>query len=138
MAWFVFKNNYFEFDSMIKQQVSGRAIGTKFAPPYACIFMDRVETEFPQKEHLKPWVWLRYIDDTFFAWTQGEDELYKFLESLNSFHLNLKFTLEYSTEEINFLDVTVKLNNNKFVTDPYCQPTDTSNTFIITLVTQNT
>ena len=25
------------------QQISGTAIGTKFAPPYACIYMDQVE-----------------------------------------------------------------------------------------------
>ena len=93
MAQFVLKNNYFEFDSMIKQQVLGTAIGTKFAPPYACNFMDRVETEFLEREHLKPWVWLRY-DDIFFLWTHLEHELYKFLERLNSFHANLKFTLE--------------------------------------------
>ena len=43
MALFVLKNNYFEFDSIIKQEVSGTTIVTKFAPPYACIFMDRVE-----------------------------------------------------------------------------------------------
>ena len=61
MVQFVLKSNYFEFDSMIKQQVSGTAIGTKFFPSYACIFMDRVETEFFEKEHLKPRVWLRYI-----------------------------------------------------------------------------
>ena len=53
LKWLVLKNNYFKFDLMIKQQVSGTAIGTKFAPPYACIFMDRVETEFLEKEHLK-------------------------------------------------------------------------------------
>ena len=93
MAQFVLKNNYFEFDSMIKQQVLGTAIETKFAPPYACNFMDRVETEFLEKEHLKPWVWLRYYD-IFFLWTHLEDELYKFLERLNSFRANLKFTLE--------------------------------------------
>ena len=46
MAEFVLKNNYFEFDSKIKKQISGTAIGTKFAPPYACIFMDKVEREF--------------------------------------------------------------------------------------------
>ena len=33
MAEFVLKNNFFEFDSKVKQQVSGTAIGTKFAPP---------------------------------------------------------------------------------------------------------
>ena len=40
------KNNYFEFNRNVKQQLSVTAIGTKFAPPYACIFMDKVETAF--------------------------------------------------------------------------------------------
>ena len=56
------KNNYFKFDSLIKQQVSGAAIRSKFAPPYASIFMDRVKAEFLEKEHLKQCVWLRNID----------------------------------------------------------------------------
>ena len=64
MAPFVLKNNYIEFDSIIKQQVSG-----------ICIFMDRVEAEFLEKQYLKLWVSLRYIDDTFFIWTQEEDKL---------------------------------------------------------------
>ena len=46
MARFVLKNIFFEFDTKIKQQISGTAIGTKFAPPYTCIFMERVETGF--------------------------------------------------------------------------------------------
>ena len=54
LAEFVLKNNYFEFDSKIKQQVSGTAIGTKFAPPYACIFLDQVESRFLEKQILKP------------------------------------------------------------------------------------
>ena len=44
MAKFALKNNFFEFNSKIKQHVSGTVIGTKFAPPYACIFMDKFET----------------------------------------------------------------------------------------------
>ena len=40
MADFVLKNN---FDSKFYKQISGTAIGTKFAPPYACIFVDRKE-----------------------------------------------------------------------------------------------
>ena len=67
---------------------------------------------------------MRYIDDTFLVWTHVEDERYKFLERLNSFHLNLKFISECSREEIIFLNVPVKLNNNQFVTDLYCKPTD--------------
>ena len=53
MTLFVLKNNYIRFDSMIKQQVSGTAIGTTFAPQYACISMDRMEAEFPEKQYLK-------------------------------------------------------------------------------------
>ena len=45
MADFVLKNN-FEFNAEVKQQKSGTATGTKFASPYACIFMDDVETDF--------------------------------------------------------------------------------------------
>ena len=40
MAEFVLKNNVFEFNGKVKQQVVGTGIGTKFAPPYACVHMD--------------------------------------------------------------------------------------------------
>ena len=124
MAKFVLKNNFFEFDSKIKRQISGTAIGTKFAPPYACIFMDKFEADFLTTQNLKPWVWLRYIDDIFFVWTHGEEKLHDFLSCLNVFHPNLKFTYEYSTDRINFLDVIVKKEKDKFLTDLYCKATD--------------
>lgn len=38
------KDNYFEFDRSVYEKVSGTAISTKFAPPYACIYMNRLET----------------------------------------------------------------------------------------------
>ena len=38
IAKFVLQSNYFEFNGETKQQISGTAIGTKFAPPCACIF----------------------------------------------------------------------------------------------------
>ena len=46
--------------------MSGTAIGTKSAPPYACIFMDYVETEFLKTQAIKSWLWKRFIDDIFF------------------------------------------------------------------------
>ena len=39
MARFVLKNNFFEFDTRIKQQISETAIGTKFAPPWMPVFL---------------------------------------------------------------------------------------------------
>ena len=56
MTDFVLRSNYFEFDSCIKQQISSTAIGTKFKPPYACIFMDKVQNAFLESENTKPWV----------------------------------------------------------------------------------
>ena len=76
MAEFVLNNNFFEFDLKVKQQVSGTAIGTKFEPPYACIFMDKVEIDFfLERQVAKPLVWLRYIDDIFFIWNESEEKL---------------------------------------------------------------
>ena len=46
MAEFVLKNNFFEFDANVYQQIPGTAIGKKFERPYACIFMDQLETKF--------------------------------------------------------------------------------------------
>lgn len=45
MAEFVLKSDYFEFNSKVKQQLSGTAIGAKFVPPYAYIFINQVETD---------------------------------------------------------------------------------------------
>ena len=56
MASFVLKNNLFEFNGKVKQQVSGTAIGTKFAPTYACIFMDKIESDFLKTQEAKPLV----------------------------------------------------------------------------------
>ena len=124
MAEFVLKNNYFQFSDKVYQQISGTAIGTKFAPPYACIFMDQVESKFLQTQKFQPLVWFRYIDDIFFIWTHGEKSLKKFMMEFNNFNPNIKFTYEFSEASINFLDLSVKLFNGKIQTSLYVKPTD--------------
>ena len=46
MAEFVLKKNYIQFNGKVKKHISGSAIGIKFVPSYAFIFMDQVENEF--------------------------------------------------------------------------------------------
>ena len=87
MAEFVLKNNFFEFNGSVKQQVSGTAIGTKCAPTYACIYVDGVETEFLKTQERTPLVWFRHIDDTVFIWTHGKEHPETFLQELNNFNL---------------------------------------------------
>ena len=56
IASFVLENNYFKFNGDVKKQISGTAIGTKFAPPCACIFIDGLKTKFLQFQSLQPLV----------------------------------------------------------------------------------
>ena len=124
MAEFVLKNNLFEFNSKVYQQKSGTAIGTKFAPPYACIYMDEVEQKFLETQDKKPLIWLRYIDDIFFIWTHGEQQLETFLNDLNSFSPNLNFASEKKKKSIPLLNLKVKLVNGKLETDLHIKSTD--------------
>ena len=86
--------------------------------------MDEVEQNFLQTQSKKPLIWLRYIDDIFFIWTHGEQELEIFLKHLNSFTPNLSFTHEASKNCIPFLDLKVKLIDGKLETDLFMKPTD--------------
>ena len=61
MADFVLKKNLFEFNCKFYKQISGTAIGTKFAPLYGCIFMDHIETKLLKVQDIKPWFWKRFI-----------------------------------------------------------------------------
>ena len=58
---------------------------------------------------LQPHIWWKCIDDIFFIWEHGEDSLKQFIETLNALHITIKFMAEWSREEINFLDVNVRL-----------------------------
>ena len=124
MTDFVLKNNYFEFNGQIKQQISGTVIGTNFVPPCACLFMDKIETAFPETQELQPLVWFRYIDNIFFICTHGEQECQTFLRNLNEFHTDIKFTYESSKESIAFLDLKISVRNSKIITDLYVKYTD--------------
>ena len=110
MAEFVLKNNFFEFNNQIKQQISGTAIGTKYAPTYPCISMDKLETEFLETHTEKLFWWVGYIDGIFFIRTHGQEKLKVFLEDLNKFQPNLKFTSDTREENVAFLDLKVKLD----------------------------
>ena len=68
----------------------------------------RLSKSFQKRKAKKPLIWLRYIDDIFFIWTHGEQELERFLKDLNNFTLDLSFTHKASKNCIPFLDLQVK------------------------------
>ena len=125
LADLVLTNNFFEFDEKTFHQKQGTAIGTKFAPPYAVLFMSEFEEKALSNSPLAPWVWWRYIDDVFIIWEHGEEKLQEFLEYLNSIHPTIKFTHKYSQTSIEFLDVQVTKSGGRLKTDLYIKETDT-------------
>ena len=125
LAEIVLKNNFFEFGSDTFVQRKGTAIGTKFAPPYAIVYLGKFEEEALEGYHLKPWIWNRFLDDIFLIWEHGETEFLKFMEYLNSIHPNIKFTYKISTECVEFLDVLVRRDGDTLSTDLYVKDTDT-------------
>ena len=70
-------------------------------------------------------MWLRYLDESFCIWIQGYQNLNELFHYINSLHPTIKFTMDYSITEINFLGVTVTKVCNKLETDLYCKPNDT-------------
>ena len=79
----VLVGNLFRFDRQVYSQLVETAMGTKMAPSYANLFMDRFERSFLDSEPTRPLVWLRYIDDIFCIWTSSRQSLDAFLDRLN-------------------------------------------------------
>ena len=124
LARFILENNFFEFEDKIYRQKLGTAIGTKFAPSFANLFMFDLERKLLREYRLSPWVWWRFLDDIFIIWLHDEEKLKDFFSYANSFHETMKFTWDWSTEKLPFLDVMVRRRGNGLVTDVYPKPTD--------------
>ena len=124
MAEIVLKNNWFEFNSKVFQQISGPPLGTKFVSPYACIYMDRVEQDFLETQELQPLLWLMYINDIFFIWTLAKGGLKSFMEKFNNFTPSLRFIYESSKKGISFLDLIITVSEQKLKTTLHIKSTD--------------
>ena len=124
MDQFVLKNNFFEFNNDVFQQISGTAIGTKSAPPYTCIFMDQIEIKFLRTQSHEVMVWFRDIYNIFFIWTHGEEKLEEFMADFNAFNSNIQFTYEPSEKSTAFLDLDVALYNGRLESTVHVKPTD--------------
>ena len=106
MAESVLKNNVFEHNMRYFKRLQGADIGTKFAPPYAILFMGYLEDKILNSFVEKPLVWWRYIDTIFMIWQHGEEKR-KRIKILDSYHPATKFTAEYSLDKVNLLYVEV-------------------------------
>ena len=106
------------------QQIDGVAMGSPLGVLFAQAFMTHVECEVLQLDGVKPEIYCRYIDDIFVC-TDDESTLPRLKEKLQSIS-GLQFTIDYNnSHSFPFLDVSVAIDEDSFMTDVYRKPTDT-------------
>ena len=86
--------------------------------------------EYYKKSGRKPYIWLSFIDDVFFIWTEGEESLKDFISFTQNYSQtknmksNIKFEVHQSVDMVNFLDVSVMMKDGNISTTVYSMPTD--------------
>lgn len=76
--------NYFVFNDKFYLQIKGTAMGKRFAPSYANIFMANWEKEALSKCKIQPICYLRYLDHIWGIWKGSSEEFDVFFATLNS------------------------------------------------------
>ena len=122
--------NDFMFNDKFYLQIKGTAMGKKFAPAYANIFMADWEDKAFLKCNKKPAYYLRYLDDIWGIWTGSEQEFDEFVNTLNSHDPSIRLKTQINKQTIDFLDTTVFKGDNfttSFILDikVYFKSTDT-------------
>ena len=104
-------------------QVDDVGMDSPLGPVLANIFMMELERNIIPKLSNDISLWKRYVDDTicFIKLTS----INKVLETLNSYHKDIKFTIEIETEnKISFLDVLLIHDNSLISTKVYRKNTN--------------
>ena len=105
-------------------QIDGVSMGCFFALILANIFVGF------QERHLfdgfpKPFIYLRYVDDTF-VFFRSRNDAFSFFDKLNKLHSSLRFTMrEENNGELPFLDVLVERRDSSLLASVYRKPTFT-------------
>ena len=109
-------------------------MGTIFAPTYGTLSMGYFEIKlhsicfFKHGELLAEYIkenWNRFLDDCYTVLRSSQISSAELLLTLNAINPSIQFTMEYSKDQIPFLDFLIKRNENGIWMDLYHKPTDT-------------
>ena len=120
----VFRNNYFKFGDTFWKQISGTAMGTPPAPPWATIFYALYENELVPRWQSRIPFYKRFIDDVIGIWLSHPDpdedrRLWNAFElDMNQWH-GLKWDCETPSLSVNFMDLTISIEDGRAITTLY-------------------
>lgn len=106
------RRNDFVFNEQFYLQVKGTAMGKRFAPAYANIFMAIWEEAVFAKCQKKPLHYYRYLDDIWGIWEGTKEEFDMFLLTLNGHDPSIQLEAQINEQSIDFLDTTVFKGND--------------------------
>ena len=117
------KNAHFTPNNKTYLQVDGVAMASLLSPVLANIFMVELKRNIIPTFSNDILLWKRYADDTFCFIKLTS--INKVLETLNSYHKNIKFTIEIETEnKLSILYVLLIRNNSLINTKVYRKNTN--------------
>ena len=98
--------NDFEFNGEFFLQTKGTAMGKKFAPAYANIFMAQWETSALSSCQKTPTYYFRYLDDIWGVWSHSKEDFDSFVITLINHNKSISLKSVTSCTSVDFLDTT--------------------------------
>ena len=123
---FCLKSTYFTFQGKHYEQLEGAAMGSPISPIVANLPMENFEVEAINIAPHSPYLWKRYIDDTFTIIKLSHRS--DFLKHINSINEHIQFTSEDQREDgsMPFLDIQIIPNEGgSLSTTVYRKPINT-------------
>jgi retron-type reverse transcriptase len=74
------------------------ALGSSLSPIVSNIYVEHFEKPALDSAQNKPFLWLRYVDDTLVDWSHDPERLQNFLNHLNSLRPSIQFTMEIESD----------------------------------------
>ena len=106
---FATKDQLFQFEGNLYQQIDGVAMGSPLGPLMANAFLCSLEEKL-ERDNKLPYLYRRYVDDTITAMPDvaGAES---FLSTLNECHPSISFTMEVvSNNKLPFLGMEITKN----------------------------
>ena len=89
---FCINSTYFSFQGKFYEQLEGAAMGSPLSPIVANLYMESFEVEAIKSAPHSPYLWKRFVDDTFTILQSSQKN--GFLEHINSNDQHIQFTAE--------------------------------------------
>ena len=118
------KNQLFQLDGKLYEQVDGVAMGSPLGPLMANAFMCSIEAQLVENSSM-PKFYRRFVDDTITT-QPSKESAEAFLGTLNQCHPSINFTMEIEeNRRLPFLGMEVIRTNQQLETKVYITPNHT-------------